>query len=90
MTGIMQIPPLLLAVVWEMSTCSTLVSQEEGGGKKDLERAAEIKPQCSKLKFFRSHLLATSFCKMVATRKILVAKKQSIFKAGHLMLPYMK
>ena len=46
--------------------------------------------QCFKLKFFRSHLLATFFGKMVAARKILVAKNQSVFKAGHLMLPYMK
>ena len=46
--------------------------------------------QCFKLKFFRSRLLATFFCKMVAARKILVAKNQGAFKAGHLMLPYMK
>ena len=46
--------------------------------------------QCFKLKFSRSRLLATSFCKMVAASKILVAKKESVFKAGHLMSPYMK
>ena len=49
-----------------------------------------IHVQCFKLKFFRSRLLATFFCKIVAARKILVAKNQSVFKAGHLMLPFMK
>ena len=39
---------------------------------------------------FQSRLLATSFYKMVAARKILVAKKESVFKAGHLMSLYMK
>ena len=46
--------------------------------------------QCFKLKFSRSRLLATSFCEMVAARKILVAKKETVFKAGHLMSLYMK
>ena len=36
--------------------------------------------QCSKLKFFRSHLLATSLCKMVATTINLVAKIKSCLK----------
>ena len=37
--------------------------------------------QCSKLKFFRSHLLVTSLiCKMVTIRKIVVAKSKAFLK----------